>query len=127
MGISFLLQRMESYAGLSILTSNFKNAMDDAFVRRLRFIVTFTFPAEAERQRLWQRMFPAAAPLNGLDYSKLARLTVSGGSIRNIALHAAFYAAPQDQAITMAHLLHAARLEYAKTEKTLDESLVADW
>ena len=128
MGISFLLQRMESYSGLSILTTNLRSAMDDAFLRRLRFIVAFPFPGEGERQRLWQLMIPDSAPQQGIDPEKLARLTLSGGSIRSIALQAAFMAAEgDDPVITMQHLLQATRQEYLKAEKTLDTKLVEDW
>ncbi|ODS24437.1 hypothetical protein AB835_03825 [Candidatus Endobugula sertula] len=127
MGISFLLQRMESYSGLSILTTNLRSSMDDAFIRRLRFIVPFPFPDETQRQRIWRQIFPAIAPTTAIDYHKLARLILAGGSIRNIALHAAFRAAEEEQDITMAHLLHATRREYEKAEKTLDEGLVGDW
>ena len=127
MGISFLLQRMESYTGLSILTTNLRSAMDDAFLRRLRFIVPFPFPGEAERQQLWQRMIPDTAPTANIDYAKLARLMLTGGSIRNIALQAAFVAAEEQHDISMQHLLYAARQEFIKAEKTLDEKLVGDW
>ncbi|MEE8058991.1 MAG: ATP-binding protein [Pseudomonadales bacterium] len=127
MGVSYLLQRMEAYSGLSILTTNLKNAMDDAFLRRLRFIVQFSFPDAAQRQKIWRRMFPDNAPTGVLDYAKLARLNLAGGSIRNIVLHAAFAAAAAQQAIDMAHLLHATRHEFIKTEKTLTEGLVKDW
>lgn len=127
MGISFLLQRMESYSGLSILTTNLRSAMDDAFVRRLRFIVQFPFPGETERQQLWRCMIPASAPTADIDYAKLARLTLAGGSIRNIALQAAFVAADEQQSISMQYLRDAARQECIKTEKTLDENLVRDW
>ncbi|AJQ93238.1 ATP-binding protein [Gynuella sunshinyii] len=127
MGVSFLLQRMEAYAGISILTTNLRSAMDTAFTRRLRFIIPFPFPTAVERKQLWQSMLPAAAPKQDIDYDKLARLSLAGGSIRNITLHAAFVAANEEQAISMQHLLTAARQEYLKTEKALDESLVQDW
>ncbi len=127
MGISFLLQRMESYSGLSILTTNLRSAMDDAFLRRLRFIIPFPFPDKVQRQRLWQQMFPDNAPTHGIDYHKLARLTLTGGSIRNITLQAAFIAATARRAITMRDILDATRREYHKTEKTLDETLIGDW
>lgn len=127
MGISFLLQRMESYTGLSILTTNLRSAMDDAFLRRLRFIVPFPFPKQSERERLWRLMIPNSAPQHGIDSGKLARLKLSGGSIRSIAMQAAFTAAEADQPITMQHLLQAARQQYLKVEKTLDEKLVTDW
>ncbi|WP_428243409.1 ATP-binding protein [Gynuella sp.] len=127
MGVSFLLQRMEAYAGISILTTNLRSAMDPAFTRRLRFIIPFPFPTPVERKQLWQSLLPAAAPKQDIDYDKLARLSLAGGSIRNITLHAAFVAANEEQAISMQHLLTAVRQEYLKAEKALDESLVQDW
>ena len=96
-------------------------------MRRLRFIVQFPFPGEAERLNIWRRVIPDSAPQNGIDNGKLARLVLSGGSIRNIALQAAFIAADAGQDIAMEHLLAATREEYLKTGKTLDETLVWDW
>jgi hypothetical protein len=125
--VSYLLQRMESYRGLAILTTNLKHAIDPAFLRRIRFVVQFPFPDVAQRAQIWQRMFPAQTPLAGVDMHKLARLGVAGGSIRNIALHAAFLAADAGQAVGMAHLLAAARSECLKLEKTVSEAEVKGW
>jgi len=125
--VSYLLQRMEVYRGLAILTTNLASAIDPAFLRRLRFSVTFPFPDAASRTEIWRRVFPAAAPTHGIDPVRLARLSVAGGNIRNIALHAAFYAADAVEPVGMAHVLRAARLEYAKLERTLTESEMAAW
>jgi len=125
--VSYLLQRMEVYHGLAILTTNLASAIDPAFLRRLRFSVTFPFPDAASRTEIWRRVFPAAAPTDGIDPVRLARLSVAGGNIRNIALHAAFYAADAVEPVRMAHVLRAARLEYAKLERTLTESEMAAW
>jgi SpoVK/Ycf46/Vps4 family AAA+-type ATPase len=125
--ISYLLQRMEAYRGLAILTTNLKGALDTAFLRRLRFHVQFPFPAPAERERIWQRAFPAEAPIDGLDWGKLSRLAVAGGNIANIALGAAFRAANESSAVTMRHVLAAARAECAKIEKPLAENEVRGW
>ena len=127
MGVSFLLQRMEAYGGLSILTSNLRSAMDAAFTRRLRFIVQFPFPSEKERQMVWKRNLPEQAPTDNIDFTKLARLSLAGGAIRNIILQAAFMAAEGQQSISMHYLREAAQQEYMKSEKTLDDSLVRDW
>ena len=127
MGVSFLLQRIESYSGLSILTTNLRSAIDVAFTRRLRFIVQFPFPSDKERKKIWHCMMPDNAPTDNIDYQKLSRLALSGGMIRNIALQGAFMAAAAGQSITMQHLLEAVRQEYVKAEKTLDENLVIDW
>ncbi|NEP18603.1 MAG: ATP-binding protein, partial [Leptolyngbya sp. SIO4C1] len=93
--VSYLLQRMEAYQGLAILTTNLKTALDTAFLRRLRFIVQFPFPDMAQRAEIWRRIFPETTPTKGLDVEKLARLNVSGGNIRNIAVYAAFLAAEE--------------------------------
>jgi hypothetical protein len=125
--VSYLLQRMEAYRGLAILTTNMKSALDSAFLRRIRFVVQFPFPDAPQRAVIWQRIFPAATPTAGLDVGKLARLNVAGGNIRNIALNAAFLAADEGAAVGMAHVLRAARSEYAKLEKPLTESEIRAW
>jgi hypothetical protein len=125
--VSYLLQRMEAYRGLAILTTNQKQALDTAFLRRLRFVVAFPFPDATQRERIWARAFPAATPTNGLDPAQLARLNVAGGNIRNIALGAAFLAADADGEVTMARLLAAARKEFAKLERPLSEVEVGGW
>jgi len=125
--VSYLLQRMEAYRGLAILTTNLKTALDTAFLRRLRFIVQFPFPDAMQRAEIWRRIFPAETPLANLDINKLARLNIAGGNIRNIALHAAFLAADEGAHVTMSHLLRAARSEYAKLEKPLTETESGGW
>jgi hypothetical protein len=117
--VSYLLQRMEAYRGLAILTTNMKSALDPAFLRRIRFIVQFPFPDETERAAIWQRVFPASTPTDGLDWARLAKLRVTGGIIRNIALNAAFLAADAREPVRMMHLMAAARSEYAKMERPL--------
>jgi SpoVK/Ycf46/Vps4 family AAA+-type ATPase len=125
--VSYLLQRMESYRGLAILTTNMKSELDDAFLRRIRFVIQVPFPGPAEREAIWRRVFPAATPTEGLDARRLARLSVTGGNIRNIALNAAFLAAAGRTPVTMRHLLAAARTEYAKLERPLTDTEVAGW
>jgi len=125
--ISYLLQQMEAYRGLAILTTNQRSALDTAFLRRLRFIVEFPFPDAAMRAEIWRRVFPQATPTEKLDPTRLARLSLPGGNIRNIALNAAFLAADADEAVSMSHILHAARGEYAKLEKPLTEAETSDW
>ncbi|MBV8138823.1 MAG: ATP-binding protein [Deltaproteobacteria bacterium] len=125
--VSYLLQRMEAYRGLAILTTNRKSALDPAFLRRLRFIVEFPFPEAAQRAEIWRRIFPAATPVEGLRLDRLARLNAAGGHIRNIALGAAFLAAEAGQPVRMAHLLSAARTEFAKLERPLTDAEVAGW
>ncbi len=103
--VSYLLQRMEAYRGLAILTTNMKGALDTAFMRRIRFVVQFPFPDAAQRAEIWRRVFPPDTPTEGLDTNRLARLNVTGGNIRNIALNAAFLAADAGEPVRMAHLL----------------------
>ena len=125
--VSYLLQRMEAYRGLAILTSNQKAALDTAFNRRLRFLVNFPFPEAGEREAIWRRVFPIATPTEGLDYAKLARLQMAGGNIRNIALNAAFLAAEEAQPVTMAHILRAAQSEAGKRERPLSDAETKGW
>jgi hypothetical protein len=125
--VSYLLQRMEAYRGLAILTTNQRAALDTAFLRRLRFVVHFPFPDVTEREAIWRRVFPTATPTHGLDCAKLARLHMAGGHIRNIALNAAFHAAEDGEAVSMAHLLRAAHAEAAKRERPLTDAETRGW
>ncbi|AIR97477.1 ATP-binding protein [Streptomyces glaucescens] len=125
--VSYLLMRMEAYRGLAVLTTNMKKALDTAFLRRIRFVVDFPFPAEPERAEIWRRVLPARAPAEDLDPDLLAQLTVAGGSIRNIALSGAFLAAEEGGALQMRHMLAAARTEYLKLERSLTPGEVRGW
>ncbi len=125
--VSYLLQRMEAYRGLAILTTNHRAALDTAFARRLRFVVHFPFPDEAQREALWRGVFPAATPVNGLDYRKLSRLAVPGGTIRNIALSAAFLAAEAGTPVGMGQLLRAAHIEAAKRDTPISDGETRGW
>jgi hypothetical protein len=125
--VSYLLQRMEEYRGLAILTTNMKGALDRAFQRRLRFIVQFPFPDAQMRERIWRGVFPAATPATGLDFTKLGRLNVAGGGVRSIAMNAAFLAAQCTEPVSMRHLAAAARSEFAKSDKTLSDADTREW
>ena len=125
--INYLLQRMESYQGLAVLATNMKGALDPAFLRRIRFVVNFPFPDAAQRAELWRRMFPPPTPTEGLDVVTLARLSIAGGNIRNIALNAAFLAAQAAEPVRMPHILRAVRSEYAKLERPLSETETRDF
>ncbi|MEH2195703.1 MAG: ATP-binding protein [Nostoc sp.] len=125
--VSYLLQRMESYPGLAVLTTNLKSAIDTAFLRRIRFVVQFPFPDTTQRAEIWRRVFPADTPTADLDALQLARLNVAGGNIRNIALNAAFLAADAGEAVQMKHVLRAAQTEYSKLEKPLTDAEVGGW
>ena len=119
--VNYLLQRMDTYRGLAILATNMKSALDGAFMRRLRFVVNFPFPGIPERKRIWARAFPREAETEELDFGRLARLNLTGGSIQNIAINAAFLAAGAHSRVTMALIADAARTELRKLEKAFSE------
>ncbi len=123
--VAYLLQRMESYRGLALLTTNLRSNVDRAFLRRLRMVVQFPFPDVAAREQIWRSVFPADAPLDGVDPAALARMQISGGSIRTIAVSAAFAAAADDSPIRPEHLLRAAQVDYAKAERVLSTADIA--
>ncbi|SUS04684.1 conserved hypothetical protein [uncultured Defluviicoccus sp.] len=113
---AYLLQRMEAYRGIAILTTNFKQNLDAGFLRRLRFFIEFPPPEARERELIWRRAFPSAAPLaDDIDVGVLARrLAVTGGHIQQIALRAAFAAATERSPIVMRHVVQATRHELTK-------------
>ena len=128
--VNYLLQRIESYRGLAILATNMKSALDTAFLRRLRFIVNFPFPGIDDRRRLWEKVFLQdhllhglpAPPLDTLDYDRLARLNLAGGSVHSVALNAAFMAAHAGTKVTMPLILAAARAEFIKLERPINQA-----
>jgi SpoVK/Ycf46/Vps4 family AAA+-type ATPase len=113
---SYLLQRMESYRGLAVLATNMRGALDQAFLRRLRFVVTFEVPGLADRRAIWERVFPDQTPTDRLDLDRLADFAATGGMIHNIALNAAFAAAHAGSPVTMPAVLASARAEFRKLE-----------
>lgn len=117
--VSYLLQKMEEFTGIVILASNFRVNMDDAFIRRIRFIVEFPFPDEASREAIWQIHFPDQAPVEkDIDYALLAKqFSIPGGNIKNVILNAAFQAAKVDAPIGMEHILEGTKHEYEKIGK----------
>jgi SpoVK/Ycf46/Vps4 family AAA+-type ATPase len=112
---------MESYRGVAVLATNMRSALDQAFLRRLRFVVTFPFPAAAERRVIWSKAFPSLTRTTGLNLDRLAGLTATGGMIHNIALNAAFRAARDATPVTMPLVLQAARAEFRKLELPVSE------
>lgn len=114
--IAYLLQKMEEYEGVAILATNLRQNLDEAFVRRLQFVVEFPFPDEQYRRRIWQVTFPRETPMDAsVDFATLAReIKLAGGNIKNIAVAAAFRAAAEGVPVRMDHLLHAARREHQK-------------
>lgn len=134
--VSYLLQRMEAYEGLAILTTNMKSALDQAFLRRLRFIITFPFPALEQRRAIWKGIFPNVGVdssfdglkgLDALDLNALAKPALTGGQIRNIAVNAAFLAAADNGEITMPLLYQAARDELRKNGRPFVAPDFAGW
>jgi adenylate kinase family enzyme len=122
--VAYLLQRMEAYPGAVILATNFKRNIDDAFIRRLDFVIDFPFPEAEDRKRIWQLVLPPEAPrADDVDLDFLAtRFKLSGGAIRNCSLAAAFQAADDDTAIRMRHLVRAVAQEYGKQGRLTLES-----
>jgi SpoVK/Ycf46/Vps4 family AAA+-type ATPase len=114
--VAYLLQRMEGYPGAVILATNFRRNIDDAFIRRLDFVIDFPFPEADDRRRIWSLLLPAEAPrADDIDLDFLAaQFKLSGGAIRNCSLAAAFQAADENAAIGMRHLVRAVAQEYGK-------------
>jgi SpoVK/Ycf46/Vps4 family AAA+-type ATPase len=114
--VAYLLQKMEGYAGAVILATNFRQNIDDAFVRRLDFVIDFPFPEAEDRKLIWRLLLPEEAPLDDdVDLEFLAtQFKLSGGAIRNCSLAAAFQAADEGTSITMRHLIRAVALEFGK-------------
>jgi SpoVK/Ycf46/Vps4 family AAA+-type ATPase len=122
--VAYLLQKMEQYEGAAILATNMRQSLDEAFMRRLSFVIAFPFPDEDSRRRIWQGIWPEQTPLDSrVDLDWLARrFRLSGGNIRNIALAAAYLAAQDGGLVTHDHLLTAVRREYHKMGKTYYEA-----
>ena len=118
---SYLLQRLEEYEGMTILATNYLKNIDDAFMRRMKYIIQFPFPDKEARTQIWKVTIPEKAPMGqDMDYDFLGeRLELSGGSIKNIAVYAAFLAADKGCVIGMKEILEAARYEMQKTGKIL--------
>jgi SpoVK/Ycf46/Vps4 family AAA+-type ATPase len=123
--VAYLLQKMEGYAGAVILATNFRQNIDDAFLRRLDVVVDFPFPEVEDRERIWRLLLPDTAPMNReeIDIAFLAQqFKLSGGGIRNCSLAAAFMAADDGNEIGMRHLVRAVALEYGKLGRLTLES-----
>lgn len=125
--VSYLLQRMESYPGMAILTTNLQSNLDPAFMRRLRFVTQFSLPDAAHRAEIWRRIFPPDTPTEGLNFERLAQLNAPGGNIRIIALNSAFMAADTEEPVQMKHILRATQTEYEKLGKSLTSVEISGW
>lgn len=124
--VNYLLQRLDSFEGIAILTTNFGSAIDRAFSRRLTVRITFPFPDEETREKLWRAHLPEAMPTAGtLDLAALARrFKLSGGYIRNAALRAAFLAAEEHTPLTQDHLERAIRAEFREIGQLSETSVL---
>lgn len=117
---AYLLQKMEEYEGIVILATNYMQNFDEAFKRRLKFMIEFPFPDVKCRRQIWEHVFPKELPLGDLDYDYLAkRFELSGSSIKNIAVAASFLAAPEVRPVELADILTALRREMAKAGKSM--------
>lgn len=118
---AYLLQKMEEYDGITVMTTNYKENIDSAFFRRISYVIHFAFPDATARKSIWQGIFPHETPLDDdLDFDYLARqFEIAGGSIKNIAVAAAFMAARDGQAVSMRHIIRAVRYEMAKQGKVM--------
>jgi SpoVK/Ycf46/Vps4 family AAA+-type ATPase len=117
--INYLLQKMEEHEGIVILATNLSKNLDDAFVRRMNFIIEFPFPTLECRLAIWQKVFPKQTPLGDIDYKHLSKLQISGGNIKNIAVAAAFLAAASDGKVQMPHIMRATKNEYRKNGEVI--------
>jgi AAA+ superfamily predicted ATPase len=117
--VNYLLQKLEEHSGITILATNLAQNIDDAFIRRIHFSIEFPFPDEEHRLRIWEKAFPANAPLNqDIDIGALSKqFSVTGGAIKNIALKAAFRAASESSGISIRHVILALKDEYEKMGK----------
>ena len=125
--VSYLLQRMEQYEGVVILASNLRKNMDEAFVRRIQFMISFPFPKADQRCRIWRNIWPQHVPLSpDIDLEDVAKkFELAGGNIQNAALASAFLAADDGQAVTAKHLHQALKREYQKIGRILDQDMTS--
>ncbi|MFE9018099.1 ATP-binding protein [Streptomyces sp. NPDC007808] len=116
--VGYLLQRLETFSGLAILTTNARAALDPAFTRRLGTVIDFPYPDRAMRAALWRVAFPPHVPVDGLDPTQLAGTDLTGGAIAAVARSAAYLAAAQGSAVSSAHVRTAMRWELAKAGRS---------
>ncbi len=127
--VAFLLQKMEEYRGISILATNYLQNMDEAFLRRINYVIRFPFPDEKQRETIWRNIFPTQTPLGSdLDCAFLGRkLQMSGGSIKNVALTAAFLASGTGEAVGMKHVFQAYQYELDKTNRAITRDELGEY
>lgn len=126
--ISFLLQKIEDFDGIVILATNYKRNIDEAFLRRMRFVLDFPFPDENLRYEIWLKAFPNRCPVSeNIDFRKLARdFKLSGANIKNAALYSAFFAAREKSKIELKHVLEGIRFEMKKLGKSFQPTKISD-
>lgn len=129
MEAAFLLQKIEEYTGVAILATNFVQNFDEAFKRRMKFLVEFPFPGKSQRAEIWRRVFPPEAPVGTLDYDYLVEnFELSGSNIKNIAVHSAFLAASAgDDVIGMKHIVAALKNEFSKSGKSFTKAEAGEY
>ncbi|MCZ6913704.1 MAG: ATP-binding protein, partial [Rickettsia endosymbiont of Ixodes persulcatus] len=124
MEISYLLSRMENYRGVSLLTTNLKTNIDNAFLRRFRFVIEFYYPNKTQRKLLWDKLLTSHIPFEKIDTEKLSKIDINGASIRNVLLTGSFFAAETiSKKLTMLHLKKAIEQEFIKLERPLTETI----
>ncbi len=121
---SYLLQRIDQHDGLVVLATNMRSHLDFAFMRRLRYLVDFPYPGFDDRRALWRKAFPPAAPIDGIDFDRLAQLELAGGNIVVIATNAAFLAAAESARIGMRHVERATCTEFRKLDRLFDAQVL---
>ena len=123
MEVNYLLSRMENYRGLSLLTTNLKDNIDSAFLRRFRFVIEFHYPNRSQRERLWKKLLSGKLACKNIDCQKLSTIDINGASIRNVFLTAAFLAAQHKEKLTLSHLKEALQQEFLKLERPISQEI----
>lgn len=124
-----MLQKMEEYDGITILATNYLQNFDEAFRRRVKFLIDFPFPDEANRKLIWKNAIPKKLPVgDDIDFDFLAaKFELSGSNIKNILLHSAFLAASGNQAVDMKTIVLSIHNEYAKIGKILSKKDLSEY
>ena len=118
--VSYILQRIEQYEGIVILATNYRKNIDEAFMRRIRYVVEFSLPGQQLRRELWMSSFSQEIPKGDINFEYLAeQFELSGGAIKNIVLNAAFQAASENRPVEMIHILRSVRNENVKIGKVM--------
>jgi AAA+ superfamily predicted ATPase len=125
--VSYLMQQVETYSGLVILTTHSLDAIDPAVLRRLQFSAQFKEPDLEQRLEIWNQIFPWSVPTQNVLFKSLAQLNLSGASIQNVALGAAFLAAEELEPVQMQHLFQAAQTEYMRLGRTITDDELRNW